>query len=378
MPRHTSGRLSRYARRSGLILLAVAFFAALIWIMGPGARWILDLDRVGLLDPKDLATAVDAVRGRALAIATGIIALIAVYYTARNAQTARDTFALTEQAQVTDRYTKAIQQLGDDKLDIRLGGIYALERIAHDSERDHNTIQEVLTTFIRVHSHDTTPDQPRRTQPQPDIQAAITVIGRSEMTHADLQGVDLTAAKLTKANLKRANLTGANLTGANLGGANLNGASLTDAHLISAHLNGVNLAFADLTDAHLTDAHLNSANLTFANLTGANLNGANLDGANLGGAHLKEASLNGVNLDGADLGGARLNGAHLNRANLTFANLTFANLTGADLTGADLTCVNLTGADLTGADLTGVNLTGVDLSKAVRIGAEQHPDVDHS
>jgi hypothetical protein len=30
---------------------------------------------------------------------------------------------LTEQGQVTDRYTKAIEQLGSDKLDGRIGGI---------------------------------------------------------------------------------------------------------------------------------------------------------------------------------------------------------------------------------------------------------------
>jgi hypothetical protein len=33
---------------------------------------------------------------------------------------------------VTDRYTKAIEQLGSDRLDVRIGGIYALERVARD------------------------------------------------------------------------------------------------------------------------------------------------------------------------------------------------------------------------------------------------------
>ena len=34
---------------------------------------------------------------------------------------------------------------GDDNMAIRLGGIYALERIAKDSEKDHGPIMEVLT-----------------------------------------------------------------------------------------------------------------------------------------------------------------------------------------------------------------------------------------
>ena len=55
---------------------------------------------------------------------------------------------------MTDRYTKAIEQLGSDKLDVRIGGIYALERIARDSARDHPTVMEVLTAFIREHSRE--------------------------------------------------------------------------------------------------------------------------------------------------------------------------------------------------------------------------------
>ena len=68
------------------------------------------------------------------------------------------TFNLAREGQITDRYTKAIEQLGASdgtgisKLEVRLGGIYALERIARDSERDHRTIMEVLTTYVREHS----------------------------------------------------------------------------------------------------------------------------------------------------------------------------------------------------------------------------------
>jgi hypothetical protein len=50
---------------------------------------------------------------------------------------------------VTARCTKAIEQLGSDRLDVRVGGIYALERIAHDSPRDHLAVLEVLAAFIR-------------------------------------------------------------------------------------------------------------------------------------------------------------------------------------------------------------------------------------
>jgi hypothetical protein len=41
-----------------------------------------------------------------------------------------------------------------EALDVRIGGIYALERVARDSDKDHPTVIKVLTTFVRVHSHE--------------------------------------------------------------------------------------------------------------------------------------------------------------------------------------------------------------------------------
>jgi membrane protein implicated in regulation of membrane protease activity len=97
------------------------------------------------------------------------------------------TYRLTQQGQITDRYIKAIEQLGSDKLDVRLGGIYALERIANDSPSDRATITEVLTAFVRGHAP-WPPDQPDESADRsltigveplrvraPDVQAVVTV-----------------------------------------------------------------------------------------------------------------------------------------------------------------------------------------------------------
>lgn len=59
---------------------------------------------------------------------------------------------VTEQGQVTDRYTKAVGQLGDESSPVRVGGVYALERIGHDSVKDRTTIIYVLGAFIRERS----------------------------------------------------------------------------------------------------------------------------------------------------------------------------------------------------------------------------------
>jgi hypothetical protein len=241
----------------------------------------------------------------------------------RAVEAAQRTVELTEQGQVTDRYAKAIEQLGSGQLEVRIGGIYALERIARDSPRDHPTIMEVLAAFIREHSREQWPPaepgaEPAARTTRPDVQAAATVIGRRSVGY-DSQPIDLRAASLA-----RADLTGADLTG-----ADLNGVDLTRANLADVNLAGANLFVADLTRANLL-----GVDLTRANLLGAYLHSANLTGADLTGASLFGASLVGANLTGADLTGVNLTRADLTRADLTETDLTGANLNEAHLTGA--------------------------------------------
>ena len=426
-----------------VVLVLVVAWALFI----PAADWLArhDVGSVtGPLRTLRLQTARDAARGRLLTLSAGLLALGALIFTAlnfnllrRNSEQAdqwqRRTLELTEQGQVTDRYTKAIEQLGSDRgMDVRIGGIYALERIASDSARDHPTVIEVLSAFVREHSCEQWPPPPTADQsdagtPQrrtrPDMQAAVTVIGRRDsrydrqpvnLADACLTRVDLTEASLVHANLFRADLTGAslfrvnlaeaglvraNLTEANLGSTNLKDAHLIEANLGHAILSDVDLAGADLTgailagaflsDVYLTGANLNSAQLDGVNLSGAVLTGADLTRADLRYVHFTGANLTGANLTAADLTRAdltradlpmallreadlteaslyfaRLPGANLSSAKLPHANLTTAKLPRADLTGADLTGAMLAGATLNGADLTDADLSGADLTRS--------------
>ncbi|MDT5082421.1 MAG: hypothetical protein QOJ80_7058, partial [Mycobacterium sp.] len=70
-----------------------------------------------------LTTWIGAV-GVAVAAFTGLIFTYQQYRLSQQAQ------VITEQGQVTDRFTKAVEQLGsEDKVNVRLGGIYSLERL---------------------------------------------------------------------------------------------------------------------------------------------------------------------------------------------------------------------------------------------------------
>ena len=212
-------------------IVAVALGLAIIWVLFvPAADWLAHHD-VGSATGSLHETALDNARGRLLTLGAGLFAAGALVFTARNFTVSRRTLELTEQGQVTDRYTKAIEQMGSDKLDVRIGGIYALERVARDSGRDHPAVMEVLTAFIREHSREQWPppdhpaSQEQERSSRPDVQAAVTVVGRRDVER-DIRRIDLARATLTRANLRGANLARADLTSANLSRANFTRADL--------------------------------------------------------------------------------------------------------------------------------------------------------
>jgi uncharacterized protein YjbI with pentapeptide repeats len=316
-------------------IAAVVLAAVIVWALFVPLADLLARHDVGPAKPALLQTARDAARGRLLTLVAGLFAAGALVFTALNFTLSRRTFELTEQGQVTDRFTKAIEQLGSDKLDVRIGGIYALERVARDSAKDHPTVMEVLTAFIREHAQEPWPVgdglvQHGEKKTRPDVQAAVTVVGRRD-AERDIRVIDLTAADLT--------------------GAVLTDADLSDAVLTRADLTGAVLFHAVLNDANLTAAILTNADLASANLAGADLAGADPIDADLVGANLSRADLTDTDLTRADLTRAHLASAHLAGARLASARLASADLAGADLTGARLASADLTGADLTVARL---------------------------
>jgi uncharacterized protein YjbI with pentapeptide repeats len=251
----------------------------------------------------------------------------------------------TEDKQVSERFVEAVKMLADkERLEVRLGGIYALERVAQDSERDHWTVMEVLTSFVQENSP-ANPEQKDYAPISKDIQAALTVIGRRDarkdpdgklldLSKANLFGANLYKADLSRTNLYKANLEGVNLIGANLVGANPYKANFSKAYLVGAHLSRTNLEGASLSKAYLSVANPDRANLGKTDLSGANLTGADLSGANLTGADLSGASLSRVDLTGANLSKANLSGAWLCRVDLSESVFLLANLSEAYLRGA--------------------------------------------
>lgn len=206
---------------------------------------------------------------------------------------------LAREGQITERFTRAIDHLGSETLDVRLGGIYALERVARNSPDDRPTVTDILCAFVREHARWPVgaPDGPQHPTPTvdgqvpwlttraPDVQTALYVLGRRPghprentpyLSRADLRRAQLTGAQLAGVNLRHSNLARAHMPQ-----SNLESSELMNADLRHAYLWGARLARADLREAHLEHADLRQAILQGADLRGADLSGADLDGADL-------------------------------------------------------------------------------------------------
>jgi hypothetical protein len=279
-----------------LIVLGVAaLLAVVIWV--PKLSFI---QPGGLTKAADRAKAESDLRGHLLQALAGLVLAVGAFYTGRTfAQNRKEqdrNYALAREGQHTERFTRAVSQLADEKLDIRLGGIYALERIARDSETHYEPVMEVLTAFLRentrwrreIAAKETEdalrePEEPAEVfRPTADFQAVASVLGRRDRRHeradyqlnlgaVDLRGAWLREADLSKANLNDADLSGAILLDADLSGAFLYRADLSNAVLSGANLPEANLSWADLSGARLYNADLSGADLSLANLTGADL-----------------------------------------------------------------------------------------------------------
>ncbi len=318
----------------------------------------------------------------------GVLLLIGLYLTWRRITATERNVEVAREGQITERFTRAIDQLGSNRLEVRLGGIYALERIARDSEKDHWQIMEVLTAYIRKNApwkKEHNPEEAMLRPPPPpttDIQAILTVIGRRKRTYGkgEDQRLNLRMTDLRSANLKNAHLEGAELfallSRADLTGAHLKGAVLVNTHLEKANLKNAHLEEADLRGAKLNGAELYKACLLNTRLQGVNLENAYLSEACLEKADLRRAHLEGALLDGTHLEDANLSSAHLKEADLTGADLWQAKLIQADLeyvvlVEAHLEKSDLRRARLIGANLEGAHLEGADLRNVTGLTREQ-------
>ncbi len=263
-------------------LRAAAILFAPVWVLLVGhvlwALWGLASEFNPSVQDGDLrwhALAFVGLITSLLALISAPLALIRVWTTERQTRTA-------EQGHMTDRISKAVEQLGTEKtvkviedgksvektvpnIEVRIGALSSLERIAQDSVtydrgRDHVRVMQILCAYLRENAPSTgtapTADLERRATPRMDIEIAINVIKGRNREQVELEvksgfrlnlhsvcfdGCDLSKANLSGALLYNCRFEAANLSYADLTGAQMEGALIDYAHFLGTTLRGTNL-----------------------------------------------------------------------------------------------------------------------------------------
>lgn len=132
-------------RRTAQGIIAVLLATAVIMLVFVVPDLLVDFppqeDNPGL-GAGDYVNAVIQERRTVIALLAGLGAAVSLWYTHRRHQ-------LEQDRNRTDRFNTAVEHLGHDKAAVRLGGIYALERVGIDSKRDAAAVVQILSTLVR-------------------------------------------------------------------------------------------------------------------------------------------------------------------------------------------------------------------------------------
>ncbi|MFI5475955.1 pentapeptide repeat-containing protein [Streptomyces cacaoi] len=324
-------RLVRH-RATAALLAGTAGLAVLgaVLVLLPGV--VVDHDLAGAsVAAQDRLKAVNDVRTTLLQAVGGVIVLFGAYATWRQLRVSQDGLRATQEGYVTDRFSTAVDQLGSDKLETRIGGLHALWRIAEHSARDREAVISIQAAYLRTHLPwpPAGPEAPATDAPINDVvplevraadaQVALTGLGvlllqpREQswvnLSVTDLRRADCDGLWLHEVNLDRSCMEAAGLYHANLTQASLVAVNLRHADLKTAILRRARCVLADLRGARLVETDLSDADFTEADLREANVRKADAGGAVFRRADLRLADLRGSDLSTADLHQARLTGA---------------------------------------------------------------------
>ena len=145
-----------------------------------------------------------------------------------------------------ERFKNAIEQLGNSKNAIVLGGIYTLHRIAKDDKSYRKNIFTTFCAFVRDTTTTVDYQAKYKEKPSEPIQAILNILC---VNKKDFKLYRTAESKLL-VDFSSAYLSGADLWGANLTNANLSETNLTNAILMKANLTNVDLEDSNLKGAY--------------------------------------------------------------------------------------------------------------------------------
>ena len=193
-------------------------------------------------------------------VLAGLIALPLAIWRSIVAQRQAET---AQHSLLNERYQKGAEMLGSQVLEVRLGGIYALQSLAAGHPKEyHIRIMRLLSTFVRNPNRDKleTSGVMSMVNDRSEQQLALE---RDAEFYLDLRGAnlkllhvsaDLSGATLWRVDISLASIHGSQLSGAMLANADLSGTVLSHSDLSGTVFHNTKLSGTDFTGGSLPDA----------------------------------------------------------------------------------------------------------------------------
>jgi len=295
--------------------------------IGGEARWTLELDA--------RRTVIDWMVKAALVLPLAITA----WLTWRRVSALEKQTELAEDGQVTERFTRSIEHLGTDQVGIRLGGLFALEALAHDApERMAATVYEILVASLREWTRPQPGDDPKapiakQRRIGTDVETVLLILRRQRHffdTHVESlpQGKDVGSGP---------HLIGTDLTRAWLVGADLRNATITEADFSHATITGTDFA----------DATITSTSFTRATIAGTDFTDATINSTSFGRATIANTEYNGAMINSTGFGRATISRTYFEGAEIADTRFVRAKITASAFFDASLADVRFVGATMT-------------------------------
>ena len=289
------------------LFAGIVLIAAILWSIDHYRDWLTNDVWIWLGTTPDgrVESNSATLRNVGLVIAA-VVALPLAIWRSKVAERQADT---AQRGLLNERYQTGAEMLGSNVLSVRLGGIYALQRLADEHpEHYHVQVIHLFCAFARNPTESKGREHGRHAEEAPphpthslreDVQAVMMAIGNRSSEHVGLEAQARLHLDMRGSDLRRALLIDMNLTTPPWQFSTLLPMSemfgrhtdLSEAKLCSAEISFAKLENADLANSCLCRARLARTNLSGALLVGTNLHGALSLGPILSGAKF---SINGV------------------------------------------------------------------------------------
>jgi hypothetical protein len=284
------------------VLVAIVVVGLAIWLVP--RRQVQRWRRAGISSEEKLAELGVQARSNVTQALGGLALIVTLAITGYQANESRRSaertqlnadknLSLARQSQVSERFSRAVEQLGaankneTPAIDVRTGALFSLMRIALDYPETHAQPALLVVAAYVTNNYEV----PKAQRPHGCRNARFGTQRRDVATALRFVLYRI-AAKLHKQDLfglRGADLSGFALDGLILNRFNLTGVKFTDAYLVRAHFHNATLSSTNFDRACLNGADFTGASVQGASFDGAELKGARFTRADLGRAHLSKA-----------------------------------------------------------------------------------------